>query len=132
MGRKSVFLSTEVERAIDRRGGNQSKVLRNIVERYVKLSEHFSPLPQLTDDEKKLVLEALEGKNLSGAAIMQGVVVKLIEDAMQKGLDQKWRINKEAMMRKLYGLNFAAEMAMLDAAEIYWEQRERDGNSKNT
>ncbi len=130
MARKQVVsfrVPQELEKEIIARG-NPSEVIRRDLERLYTLYRRALRRINLTPEEMKLIADSLNGLN---GTIMDASTAPMlwaqVEDAIKLDrLDQKWGVNGRELVEKLRELTDIEALAVVDAAERFWTDPDRD------
>jgi len=117
---KSFRPAPDVDLAVSWNGGgwSYSGRLAEISDRYIEILRH-NPPPQLSEAEMNAVRDVLNGTWLQPAVMIEGAIELEVSDAMPE-LAEKWSIDKEALLEKLRGMNFAQSVALVEVVEKYW------------
>ncbi len=116
----SLTLDPRVKEFIAKRGDNRSGMINRDLERYyVLLSRALKSVP-LTVTEASLIVDVLNGTIIDGntacflwAEVQDGINLEK--------LDKKWNIDGDSFVQRLRELNDFQAMALIDAAEIFWQ-----------
>lgn len=110
--------------ALDSRGARSTIISRDL-ERLYTMYERALRRISLSVEEACLIVDALNGtiNDLSTAArFWIGV-----QDAIElEGFDQKWQVDGDALIKKLQELDEITALAIVDAAERFWESQSED------
>lgn len=100
--------------------GARSTIINRDLERLYTLYRRALAQTRLTVDEACLIVDALNG-SLHDANSAR-MVWASIEDACRlDGLGAKWEVDGPALVQKLQELTEVQAMAVIDAAERFWE-----------
>lgn len=103
--------------------GSASEAARRDLERYYLLLERELALVALSEAEWNLLRDASNGviwEPWSAATMLWANT----EDAIRlDGLDEKWSVDGEALVRKLRNLSAGAVWAVIDAVERWWAEQ---------
>lgn len=103
--------------------GSASEAARRDLERYYLLIERELALLDLSGAEWNLLRDASNGviwEAWSAATMLWANT----EDAIRLyGLDEKWEVDGEALVRKLRNLSAGAVWAVIDAVERWWAEQ---------
>ena len=115
----SIYLRPALETELEARGDNRNHVIHRDLERLYTLYSRAIREVQLTADEACLIVDTLNG------TLMDANTARLlwanVEDACNLDhLDKKWEVDGPALVEKLQGLNDIQAMALVDAAERFW------------
>lgn len=122
MGRKtSIYLREELEEKLKFRGKETSAIINRDMERLYALYLRSLRQVQLSPEEACLITDSLNGSlyDANSARMLWGGIQDSIE---LEGLAEKWVIDGPALVEKLKQLNEIQCMAIIDAAERYWEE----------
>jgi hypothetical protein len=116
-----VSQNPELQAALLERGENPIAIeLRDLKRYYSLLNYHLLELT-LCPSEVHLVCDALKDYRVEDDSEQARVVWKQVAAAMQRDqLDQKWKIDGSALIRKLQALNHLQFIALVDAVERFW------------
>jgi hypothetical protein len=111
----------ELKTALHQRGENISAIgLRDLRRYYALLNYHLLEL-SLTASEANLICEALKYYLFEDDPEQTRTIWRQVDTAIrQDQLDQKWSVNREALMRKFQSLTDLQVVALVDAVERYW------------
>lgn len=103
-------------------GWNRSEVVRTDLARYRALVRsaraRLAKERVFSGEEQALIIDALNGTMLEEHV---EVLAANVEDAMTlDGLDEKWGVQKSALMEKLRSLSPLELAAVADAVEMFW------------
>jgi len=109
---------------IKERGGVSPVIERDINRLYDMYSRALRQIPLLVE-EACLITDCLNSTiyDANSAPMMWASVRDGIE---MDGLDTKWNVDGPALVDKLKGLTEIQSMAIIDAAERFWNNPERD------
>lgn len=116
----AIYLPDSLLEEISARGDNRSGTISRDLERLYTLYSRALATVQLEFNQAYLIVDALNG------VLIDANTAKLlwaeIEDAINLDhLDQKWQVDGKALVEKLRGLNEIQAMAVIDAAERFWQ-----------
>jgi len=115
----SVNFQPHILEELAKRGPHRAPIVNRDLERLYTLYQRALRRVQLTIDEACLIVDALNGTLhdvTSGTRFWIGV-----QDAIELDrLDEKWNVNGAALVQKLSALDDLTAMAIVDAAERYW------------
>lgn len=116
----SIYLRESLAAEIRSRGTNRSGIISRDLERLYTLYKRALREVPLSLGETCLIVDALNG------ALIDADTARLlwahVEDGIRiDGLDRKWNVDGAALVEKLRGLNDLQAMAIVDAAERFWE-----------
>jgi hypothetical protein len=123
----AIYLPDSLLNELSARGDNRSGTISRDLERLYTLYNRALATVSLELNEAYLIVDALNG------VLMDANNAKLlcaeIEDAIKLDhLDQKWQVDSKALVEKLRNLNEIQAMAIIDAAERFW-QAQKDGKN---
>ncbi len=120
---------SKLKAALLQRGDNTSAVgLRDLKRYYALLNYHLLEL-SLTASEAKLICEALKDYRFEDDSEQARIIWKQVDAATQQNqLNQKWSVNREALIRKLQGLTHLQAVALVDAVERYWVREQSNSH----
>jgi hypothetical protein len=123
----SFSLRPQIEEQLATRGENRSGVINRDLERLYTLYRRTLPTIPLTVDEACLIVDTLNG------TLMDADTARLlwaeIEDACYlDGLDKKWHVDGSALVKRLNELSDTQALALIDAAERFWESVPQKGD----
>lgn len=121
-------LMIEQLEARERDESSRSGLLARIVDRYAETVRR--ELPDLEVGEWKLLCDSLNGVIHEPAGHV-GWFAAGVEDSIRLDkLDEKWKVDGKALIRKLSRMSFAQSLAVVDTAERYWAAVSRDEDPK--
>lgn len=111
----------ELKAALLERGEDTSTIeLRDLKRYYALLNYHLLELT-LHSSEVNLICEALKDYRVEDDSEQARVIWKQVDAAIQRDrLDQKWRVDGSAFIRKLQALTHLQLIALVDAVERCW------------
>lgn len=99
----------------------EEQVERRDLNRYYALLEDELERVELSEPEGCFLVEALNG--LAVDATWYRSLRMIVSDACtEDGLDEKWQINRQKLEAKLERITPGQAMALVDAAERFWER----------
>ena len=120
---------------IEERGEARSTIISRDLERLYTLYQRALRRVNLTIDEACLITDALNGSLMT--ADTAHLLWASVEDAIKyEGLQEKWGVDVKALVEKIRGLTEFECMAVIDAAEKFWnnekyrDQDMRDGSAE--
>lgn len=121
--RFSVSLPPGLADAMRRRNSALSSAVTSALVRYLHiLATARNNLPELTADEKALILDACNG-TLFADAISVRLLPAQIADAIDiDHLDRKWHVDGDALNAKLMATTYVERLALVDAVQIWWNR----------
>lgn len=121
----SIWLRPELDAAMALRGDNRSQTMAQDLGRLYALYDRALREIDLTENEAMLIVDALNGVLIGADA--GALLWANIEDSIRlDGLDEKWSVDGPALVEKLQAMTATQAMAVLDAAERFWQQPEKD------
>ncbi len=116
----SIWLRPELEKELTSRGDNRSHIIHRDLERLYTLYKRALREVELSLPECWFLADMLNGSLMD--ANTAGLLWASAEDACTlDGLDKKWELDGKALVEKLRGLSSIQAMALIDAAERFWE-----------
>ena len=98
--------------------------LRDLKRYYTLLNHHLLEL-FMTAGEANLICEALKAYRFDDDPEQARTVWKQVDAAIQQNqLDQKWRVHRGNLIRKLQALQDLQVIALVDAVERYWAREQ--------
>lgn len=120
-----VSLPNDLLSQIDERGQARSTIISRDLNRLYTLYRRALRQVNLTVDEACLIVDALNGSITT--ADDAGLLWARILDAIRYDkLDEKWKIDGKELVEKLQQLNELQAMAIVDAAERFWQLDSND------
>lgn len=116
----SFYIRSPLEEELDLRGGNRSSIINRDLERLYTLYRRAIREVSLTMAEACLIVDSLNG-SIMDANTAQVLWAGIADSIRLDGLDKKWDVDGPALVEKLQGLNVLQAMALVDAAERFWE-----------
>jgi len=114
------WLRPELEKEIGARGDNRSFVIHRDMERLYALYGRSLREVGLSLPEAWFLADMLNGSLMD--ATSASLLWASAEDACAlDGLDGKWELDGKAFVEKLKGLSSIQAMALIDAAERFWQ-----------
>lgn len=125
-----VSMVEDVLKQVEERGEARSTVVTRDLERLYTLYRRALRRIDLGLDEACLITDALNSSLMT--ADTAHLLWASIEDAMKyEGLTEKWEVDGKALVEKLRGLTEFECMAVIDAAERFWNnEKYRDQDMK--
>lgn len=121
----SIWLRPELDAAMALRGDNRSQTMAQDLGRLYALYDRALREIDLTENEAMLIVDALNGV-LIGADAGALLWANIADSIRLDGLDEKWSVDGPALVEKLQAMTATQAMAVLDAAERFWQQPEKD------
>ena len=112
--------------ALAARGPLVASTLRAQLVRYLEAlaRELAVAAANLTEAEASLIVDAMNGTLAEPHTVM--LLWAQVEDACRLNhLDRKWTVDCAALVAKLRGLSYTQTLAVVDAAERFWNQVEQ-------
>lgn len=130
--RYSIYASPALDAAIDARidmttgedgGGfrSRSSLVSAMADRYAEICRRESP--SLALNEWLMIFDAINGCWMldNAAMVAQSIAHEVYDAADLNGTDRKWGVpDGKALAKRLDALQFAAKVAIVDAAERFW------------
>jgi hypothetical protein len=126
--RTSIYVQGNMDTQIKSRGGRSTVVSRDLERLYTLYSRALKQI-DLTVEEGCLIVDSLNSTlhDADSARMLWGG----IEDSIElDGLAEKWAVDGPALVEKLKGLNEIQALAIVDAAERFWNGGERNEDIK--
>ena len=125
-----ISMAEDVLKQVEERGEARSTVITRDLERLYTLYRRALKRTDLTIDEACLITDALNSSLMT--ADTAHLLWASIEDAIKyEGLHKKWGVDGKALVEKLRSLNEIQSMAIIDAAEKFWNnEKYRDQDMK--
>ena len=127
-----VSMAEDVLKQVEERGEARSTIITRDLERLYTLYRRALRHVDLSVDEACLITDALNGSLMT--ADTAHLLWASVEDAIKyEGLQKKWGVDGKALVEKIRGLTEFECMAVIDAAEKFWnnekyrDQDMRDG-----
>lgn len=119
--RITITMDPNTHAAMSARRENMSEAISVSLDRYLTLIANAQRAldKALSAEEKGLILDALNGVHLGGAHAAMFAVVT-IRDAVADGYADKWGVDADALTAKLAALTQLDQVALVDAAEMWW------------
>lgn len=127
--KRTIYITEKNVQEIKKRGENNiSGTINRDLDRLYYLYQRALSEISLSIPEACLIVDALNG------VIMDTITAPLlwaqIEEAVRTdGLDKKWEIDGEKLITKLKSLNITQSLAVIDAAERFWELPDEERNN---
>lgn len=115
----SIYLR-EVDAEIQARGDNRSHVINRDLERLYALYKRALKEVPLSVQEAWLLVDVLNG-SLMDANTARLLWANVEDGCALDGLDKKWEVDGKALAEKLRNLSDFQNMALIDAAEKFWQ-----------
>ena len=116
----SIYLRPELEAEIEARGSNRNHIIHRDLERLYTLYRLALREVKLTLPECWFIADMLNGGLMD--AYTAGQIWAEAEDAIAlDGLDKKWQVDGKAFVEKLKALSPVQALALVDAAERFWQ-----------
>ncbi len=120
--RKSVYIYPPAIEEIQSRGAISEIINRDLERLYTLYKRN---LPTLTLPEASLICDVLNGTIMD--ANSAPLIYAEVEDGCRlNGLDEKWGADGTALVAKLHALSDVQCLALVDAAEKFWEKHDQD------
>ena len=116
----SIYLRPALETELEARGDNRNHVIHRDLERLYTLYRLALREVKLTLPECWFLVDMLNGSLMD--ANTAGLLWASAEDACAlDGLDKKWQVDGKAFVEKLKKLSDTQALALVDAAERFWQ-----------
>ncbi|MDD3654996.1 MAG: hypothetical protein PHO01_12620 [Desulfotomaculaceae bacterium] len=116
----SIYLRPELEAELEARGSNRNHIIHRDLERLYTLYRLALREVKLTLPECWFIADMLNGSLVD--AYSAGTLWASAEDACAlDGLDKKWQVDGKALVKKLKALSPVQALALVDAAERFWQ-----------
>ncbi|MDN5348540.1 MAG: hypothetical protein PWP65_2105 [Clostridia bacterium] len=116
----AIYLPDHLLTEVSSRGDNRSGIISRDLERLYTLYRRALAQVPLKVEEACLIVDALNGAKLE--ADTARLLWAEIEDAINLDhLDEKWQVDGSALVQKLRQLTDTQALALIDAAERFWE-----------
>jgi len=116
----SIYLRPALETELEARGDNRNHVIHRDLERLYTLYRLALREMKLTLPEAWFIVDMLNGSLVD--AYSAGLLWASAEDACAlDGLDKKWQVDGKAFVEKLKALSPVQALALVDAAERFWQ-----------
>ncbi|MEW8957836.1 MAG: hypothetical protein AB2448_01800 [Moorella sp. (in: firmicutes)] len=116
----AIYIPDHLLAEISTRGDNRSGIISRDLERLYTLYRRALAQVTLSVEEACLIVDALNGAKFE--ADTARLLWAEIEDACNLDhLDEKWQVDGQALVQKLRELNEIQALALVDAAERFWE-----------
>ncbi len=116
----SIYLRPALETELEARGDNRNHIIHRDLERLYTLYRLALRDVKLTLPEAWFIVDMLNGTIMD--ANIAGLLWASAEDACAlDGLDKKWQVDGKAFVKKLKKLSDTQALALVDAAERFWQ-----------
>ncbi len=116
----SIYLRPALETELEARGDNRNHIIHRDLERLYTLYRLALREMKLTLPEAWFIVDMLNGSLMD--ANTAGLLWAEAEDAIAlDGLDKKWQVDGKAFVEKLKALSYVQSLALVDAAERFWQ-----------
>ncbi len=107
----------------DEQSADRSSVIAKSLNRYFYAldSARRALRQRLSEGEQGLILDALNG-TLFSEPFSVGIIEHEIADAIADGYAEKWQVDGPALVEKLTALSYCEKLAIVDAAERWWNR----------
>lgn len=117
----SVSLPENLTSELAAREGERSTILARSLGRYFEILRRELRTLNLSRGEIGMILDVLNGTLFAEPFSIQLLDAE-IEDALVDGYAEKWEIDGPALATKLRNASFAQKVAVVDAAERWWNR----------
>lgn len=125
---KGSKLHRQIEnRASDKYGETFNAIANRDIERFYDLLEmqRRDLIKNFSENELKLILDASNGTLFDPVEVSVQNIHIGIEDAIEfDGLDVKWNVEGEQLIKKLSDIDYLTAMALIDFIEYFWHHHE--------
>ena len=116
----SFWMRPELDEELSARGDNRSHIIHRDMERLYTLYRRTLREVSLSLPECWFIVDMLNGSLMD--ANTAGLLWASAEDACSMdGLDKKWQVDGKAFVQKLKNLSSIQALALIDAAERFWQ-----------
>lgn len=116
-------VAEEVEKRSDTTGERSMRVNRMLDRYFATLQWCRRDLRKLLNDQEiALILDSLNGVAHYDTYSIQLVWAGVADSIEMDELDKKWEVNGPELVAKLKALDYAHEVALVDAAEMWWNR----------
>lgn len=107
----------------DEQSTDRSSVITKSLDRYFYALDSARRVlrQRLSEGEQGLILDALNG-TLFSEPFSVGIVEHEVADAIADGYAEKWQVDGPALVEKLTALSYCEKLAIVDAAERWWNR----------
>jgi hypothetical protein len=116
----SCYIAEDVANEVDARGDNRSATINRDLMRLYDVYRTALLEVKLTDKEACLITDACNG-SLHDARSAQMLYGSVDDACRLDNLDKKWEVNNQDLVQKLHGLSMIQCLALIDAAERFWQ-----------
>ena len=116
----SFYIRGPLEEELSLRGDNRSNIINRDLERLYTLYRRAIREVPLTMAEACLIADSLNG-SMMDANTAQVLWAGIADSIRLDGLAEKWDVDGPALVEKMQGLSALQAMALVDAAERFWE-----------
>jgi hypothetical protein len=110
----------ELRNAGENRSGTISKMLSRYL--YVLAVARRRLREQFSEGEISLILDALNGTGFFDEHALIFIDAEISDAISLNHLDQKWKVDGPALVRKLAALSYTDKLTLVDAAERWWNR----------
>lgn len=122
----SIRLREAVAAEVEARGESRNQTINRDLDRLYALYKRALREVDLSTKEAMLIVDSLNGTMFIDP-LSATLLWANIEDSIRlDGLDAKWEVDGAALVTKLRGLTSIQAMAVVDAAERFWADPEKD------
>ncbi len=124
--RPTIHLRSGLDEQIRSRG-NRSTVISRDLERLYILYRRALTSVKLTTEEACLIVDVLNG-SMMDANTARMLWANIADAVSMNGLGKKWSVDGPALVEKLRSLSDIQAMAVIDAAERFWQGPYREAD----
>jgi len=119
----SISLMPDVVASIETRGDERSTTINRCLGRYFAvLDDSRRKLAELLSDaEMGLILDVFNGTLFAEPFGIQ-LVDREVSDSLVDGYAEKWKCDGPALVKKLRGLDYVDQVALVDVVERWWNR----------
>lgn len=115
----SISINKYIADKIEERGSSMSAIIRRDLERLYTLYERSLTQMDLTVDECCLIVDVLNG-TISDANTAHLLWAQVEDGCVLDKVDAKWNVDGKKLIEKLKNYNEIQCLAIIDAAERFW------------
>lgn len=104
----------------DETGITTSKRVNVIGDRYAEILRRERVEKMFSEAEWNALRDMLNGTLNEPASLIAGSLAQGWDDALQDGIAEKWGVDDFEMTRRLAGLSFPQQIAVIEAVEKWW------------
>lgn len=107
-----------------------SAVIGRDLERLYDLYKYALNEIELSRDEACYLVDVLNGHLTSRPETARLLYAEVEDGNIYDGLGDKWKVDEKALSAKLKGYSLIQNLAIIDAAERFWAEGDRQGDIK--